>query len=57
MDWSLAAPFTLTMLIGSLAGSLNAHRLPAERALQAFAVLLVLVALGTGGAAAYALAT
>ena len=57
VDWSLAAPFTLTMLIGSLAGSLNSHRLPAERALQAFAVLLVLVALGTGGAAAYALAT
>ena len=57
VDWSLAVPFTATMLIGSLAGSLNSHRLPAERALQAFAVLLVLVALGTGGAAAYALAT
>lgn len=57
VDWSLAVPFTLTMLIGSLVGSLNSHRLPAERALQAFAVLLVLVALGTGGSAAYALAT
>ncbi|MEO6988670.1 MAG: sulfite exporter TauE/SafE family protein [Aquihabitans sp.] len=57
VDWSLAVPFTLTMLIGSLIGSLNSHRLPAERALQAFAILLVLVALGTGGSAAYALAT
>lgn len=57
VDWSLAVPFTLTMLVGSLVGSLNAHRLPAERSLQAFAVLLVLVAAGTGISAAYALAT
>ena len=56
VDWGLAAPFTATMLVGSFAGSLIAHRLPVQRSLQAFAVLLVLVAIGNGVAAAVSLA-
>lgn len=55
VEWDLAVPFTATMLVGSLAGSLVASRLPAERSLQAFAGLLVLVALGNGAVAAAAL--
>jgi uncharacterized membrane protein YfcA len=56
VDWSLAVPFTATMLVGSLVGSLVAHRLPPERSLHAFASLLVLVAIANGIAAATALA-
>lgn len=56
VDWGLAVPFTATMLVGSFVGSLVAHRLPAKRSLQAFAALLVLVAIGNGFAAATALA-
>ena len=56
VDWGLAVPFTATMLVGSFAGSLIAHRLPVQRSLQAFAVLLVLVAIGNGVAAAVSLA-
>jgi uncharacterized membrane protein YfcA len=56
VEWDLALPFTATMLVGTLAGSLVASRLPAERSLQAFAALLVLVALGNGIAAGLALA-
>ena len=52
VDWSLAVPFSATMLVGSLAGSLIAHRLPAERSLRAFAALLVVVAIGNGVVAA-----
>jgi uncharacterized membrane protein YfcA len=52
VDWSLALPFSVTMLAGSFAGSLIAHRLPAERSLRAFAALLVLVAVGNGVVAA-----
>lgn len=48
VDWSLAAPFTVTMLIGSFVGSLLGHRLPTKDSLRAFATLLVLVALGNG---------
>lgn len=48
VEWSVAGPFTVTMLIGSFAGSLIAHRLPAKRSLTAFASLLVAVALATG---------
>lgn len=48
VDWGLAAPFTVTMLIGSFVGSLLGHRLPAKASLRAFATLLVLVAVGNG---------
>jgi uncharacterized membrane protein YfcA len=55
VDWGLALPFTATMVIGSLVGSLVAHRLPPKQSLQAFATLLVVVAVGNGLAAAYAI--
>ena len=55
VDWGLALPFTATMVAGSLAGSLVAHRLPPKQSLQAFATLLVLVAIGNGLAAGYAI--
>jgi uncharacterized membrane protein YfcA len=55
VDWGLAIPFTATMLVGSLTGALVAHRLPAQRSLQAFATLLVLVAIGNAAAAITAL--
>jgi uncharacterized membrane protein YfcA len=55
VDWGLALPFTATMVVGSLAGSLVAHRLPPKQSLQAFATLLVVVAVGNGLAAAYAI--
>jgi hypothetical protein len=51
VDWSVALPFTITMLAGTAAGALLASRLPARRALHAFAVLLVAVALANGAAA------
>jgi hypothetical protein len=44
------------MLVGSLIGSLVAGRLPATASLRAFAVLLVLVAVGNGVVAGLALA-
>jgi uncharacterized membrane protein YfcA len=56
VDWRIAGPFTATMLVGSLVGSQVAHRLPAQKALNAFAGLLVAVALANGVAAAIALA-
>jgi uncharacterized membrane protein YfcA len=56
VDWDLAVPFTVTMLIGSLIGSLVANRLPATASLRAFAALLVLVAIGNGVAAVAAIA-
>jgi uncharacterized membrane protein YfcA len=55
VDWDLAAPFTVTMLIGSFVGSLLGNRLPPTASLRAFAVLLVLVAVGNGVAAGAAL--
>ena len=55
VDWHLAIPFTATMLVGSLAGSLLADKLPPKASLRAFAVLLVLVAVGNGVAAGAAL--
>ena len=55
VDWGLALPFTATMVIGSLVGSLVAHRLPPKQSLQAFATMLVVVAVGNGLAAAYAI--
>jgi uncharacterized membrane protein YfcA len=51
VDWEVAVPFTATMLVGSFTGALVAHRLPAQRSLQAFATLLVLVAVGNAAAA------
>ena len=56
VDWDLAVPFTLTMLVGSLVGSLVANRLPQKASLRGFAALLVLVAIGNGIVAGMALA-
>ena len=55
VDWSIALPFTVAMLIGSLAGSNLGHRIPVDRSLRAFSVLLVAVALANGVAATVAL--
>jgi uncharacterized membrane protein YfcA len=55
VDWDLAVPFTVTMLIGSLVGSLVANRLPPTASLRAFAALLVIVAVGNGVAAGLSL--
>lgn len=55
VDWAVALPFTVAMLLGSLLGSNVAHRLPVERSLKAFAGLLVAVALANGIAAGFAL--
>ncbi|MGB3410053.1 MAG: sulfite exporter TauE/SafE family protein [Microthrixaceae bacterium] len=57
VDWSVAVPFTIAMLIGSAAGSLIADRLPQKRSLQAFAVILVAVAIANGIAAGISLAS
>ena len=51
VDWRLALPFTITMLAGSVAGAAVAHRLPPRRSLQAFAAILVLVAIANAAAA------
>lgn len=56
VDWDIAGPFTVTMLVGSTVGALIAHRLPPARSLQAFAALLVAVAVANGIAASVALA-
>jgi uncharacterized protein len=55
VEWDIAVPFTATMLAGGLVGAAIAHRLPMKRSLQAFAGLLVAVAIGNGIAAAAAL--
>lgn len=55
VDWSVAAPFAGTMLIGSALGTLVSARLPVRRSLQAFAGLLVAVAIANGVAASWAL--
>lgn len=55
VEWDLALPFAGTMLLGGFVGSLLAHRLPPTSSLRAFAVLLVLVAVGNGLAAGLAL--
>lgn len=55
VDWEIAVPFTVTMLVGSGVGSHFAHRLPPEKSLRAFAALLVLVAIANGIAAGMAL--
>jgi hypothetical protein len=51
VDWGLAVPFAAALLAGSLVGSAVAHRLPPRRSLHAFAVLLVVVAVGNTAAA------
>jgi uncharacterized membrane protein YfcA len=56
VDWGIAVPFAGMMLVGSLAGSQLADRLPPRRSLHAFAALLVAVALGNALASAVALA-
>lgn len=56
VEWDVAAPFTVTMLVGSVLGALAARRLAPERSLRAFAVLLVAVAVANAGAAGLALA-
>jgi uncharacterized membrane protein YfcA len=55
VDWGVAIGFSATMLVGSLAGSMVAHRLPAEKTLRAFAGLLVAVAIANAAAAATAI--
>lgn len=55
VGWSVAVPFAATMLVGSALGALVSARLPAKRSLQAFAGLLVAVALANGIAAGWAL--
>ena len=51
VDWSVALPFTVTMLAGTWRGPCSRLACPRGRALQAFAVLLVAVALANGAAA------
>lgn len=55
VEWDIAIPFSITMLIGSFVGSLVAHRLPPKQSLRAFAVLLVVVAIGNAVIAAVGL--
>ena len=55
VDWDIAVPFTITMLIGSAVGSSVADKLPAKKSLVAFAALLVVVAVANGVAATAAL--
>jgi uncharacterized protein len=45
VEWSVAVPFTMTMLVGSVAGAVLARHLDPKRSLQAFATILVLVAM------------
>lgn len=55
VDWDVALPFTITMLIGSAVGSAVADKLPPKKSLVAFASLLLAVAVANGVAAAAAL--
>jgi uncharacterized membrane protein YfcA len=55
VDWHIALPFTATMLVGSFLGSRFGAKLPPRLSLNAFAGLLVAVALATGLAAAAAM--
>lgn len=55
VDWGVAVPFTLAMLLGSALGSKLAPKIPAKISLRAFAVVLVGVALATGITSAVAL--
>jgi uncharacterized protein len=50
-DWSVIAPVTVAAVAGSLVGKRVADRLTARSLTRAFAVLLVVVALYTGGSA------
>lgn len=51
IDWPVAAAFTLAAVGGVLVGGRVANRIDAERSLQVFAAVLVLLALFTAGAA------
>ncbi|MGY1708790.1 TSUP family transporter [Geodermatophilus sp. SYSU D00758] len=55
VDWAVIAPFSLAAIAGALAGTRVADRLPARALTRAFAVLLVAVALYTGGTSLAAL--
>lgn len=48
VDWSVAIAFTIPMLLGSLVGGSFGHRLDPQRSLNAFAVVLVAVAVANG---------
>lgn len=50
-EWSVVVPFTAAAALASIVGALLAHRLPAKVLGRAFAGLLVVVALWTGGQA------
>lgn len=51
VEWHLALPFTITMLVGGVVGAAIAHRLPPRKSLHAFAAVLVLVAVANAAAA------
>lgn len=55
VDWDVAVGFSATMLVGTLVGSLVAARLRVDRSLNAFAGVLVAVALANAVAAGRAL--
>ena len=55
-DWAVILPFTATAIVGSLAGKRVADRVRGDTLTRAFAVLLVLVALGTAASSLVALA-
>lgn len=48
LDWAVIAPFTLAVVVGSLVGGCLVSRAPARHLSRAFAVLVLLVALGVG---------
>lgn len=48
LDWAVIAPFTLAVVVGSLVGGRLVSRVPARHLSRAFAVLVLLVALGVG---------
>jgi uncharacterized membrane protein YfcA len=55
VDWGVAVGFSGTMLVGSLVGSAVSHRLPMDKALNAFAGLLVAVAAANAIAAGWSI--
>jgi len=56
VEWDLAMPFVIAMLIGSVVGARIAPKLPPTASLRAFASVLVAVAIANGAASAIALA-
>lgn len=48
VDWSVAVAFTIPMLLGSVVGGSFGHRLDPQRSLNAFAIVLIVVAVANG---------